>query len=308
MIEKKRNVIIDTDPGIDDAIAIAIAAFSEKVDIKLVTTVAGNVSCDKVTLNAMKLLTFLKKEIPIAKGAQQPLLRDAVDASDVHGATGMEGFDFPKPNESLLIDKHAVNAIADVIRENNEKTTIVAIGPLTNIAMFIRMYPELLDKVEEIVMMGGALGRGNKGVLSEFNVAVDPEAARVVFTSGLPLALAPLDVAWKSMILPNESETIGNMNDIGQMMYQLFKKYRGGSFQTGLKMYDSFAIAYLLEPEMFTIEDVFVGIELQGSYTAGASVIDQKNYLNEKANCRVCTDVNPDMFKKWFMESIERCK
>lgn len=307
MSELKRNVIIDTDPGIDDAVAIAIALYSGELDVKLITTVAGNVSSEKVTLNAKKLITFFGKDTPIAKGAARPLLKDAVDASDIHGATGMEGFDFPQPNDDLLLKEHAVNAIANTIRSSDEKTTIVAIGPLTNIAMFIRMYPELLDKVEEIVMMGGGLGRGNKGVLSEFNIAVDPEAAKIVFTSGLPLALAPLDVAWKSLVVPEDSEKIRDMNNVGNMMYQLFKKYRGGSFQTGLKMYDSFAVAYLLRPEMFTIEETFVGIEVNGEYTAGATSIDLKGYLGRESNCRVCVDVDPDQFKNWFLESIEKC-
>lgn len=186
----RRPIIIDTDPGIDDALAIAIALFSEELDVRLITTVAGNVSLEHVTNNALKLLNFWGKDVPVAKGAAHPLIEPFIDASNVHGVSGMEGYDFPEPKEELLLQEHAVNAMRRVILESREPVTLVPIAPMTNIAQLLTMYPEVKENIREIVIMGGSAGRGNKGVMSEFNVATDPEAAKIVFASGLPIVMA----------------------------------------------------------------------------------------------------------------------
>jgi len=164
-MENKRKLIIDTDPGIDDAVAIAIALFSEKLDVKLITTVAGNVSLDLVTENTLKLLTFFGKDIPVAKGLSEPLLQKFDDAKNVHGASGMDGYDFGDPNRNNLLEEHAVNAMRRTILESDTKVTIVAIGPLTNAALLLKMYPEVKKNIDEIVFMGGSLTRGNKTVM-----------------------------------------------------------------------------------------------------------------------------------------------
>lgn len=304
----KRPIIIDTDPGIDDAVAIALALFSEELDVKLMTTITGNVGLDKVTYNAMRLLKYFNREdIPVAAGAATPLFREAVDASNVHGKTGMEGFDFEEPDMTKLLKENAIDAMRNVLLESDEKITLVPIGPLTNIALLITTYPEVKEKIDEIVLMGGSTGRGNCGVMSEFNFHVDPEAAKIVFNSGLKIAMAPMDVGLKALIYPEDSELIKTMNKTGEMFYSLFKKYRGGSFSTGLKMYDACAIAYLLKPEMFEIEHTFVDIETKGEYTTGCSVVDLKGYLGKEANTNVCLDIDPDMFKAWFIDSIKKC-
>ncbi|MFS1009645.1 ribonucleoside hydrolase RihC [Enterococcus casseliflavus] len=305
---EKRKVIIDTDPGIDDAVALGIALFSEVLDVKLITTVAGNVGIEHVTNNLLKLLSFWDLSIPAAQGASQPLTRAVKDASDVHGVTGMAGYSFPEPNRSLLLETSAVEAMYQTIKTNEGKITIAALGPLTNIALLLKIYPEVKEKIEEIVLMGGALGRGNFGVLSEFNIAIDPEAAAIIFESGLPIAVAPLDVGAKALVYPEDSAKIKEMNQTGDMMVQLFKKYRGGSFGTGLKMYDSCAIAYLLCPEIFDIQETFVAIETQGAYTAGATIVDLNNRLKQKNNCRVCIDIDEALFKDWFLQAISKCK
>ncbi|MBP1041127.1 ribonucleoside hydrolase RihC [Vagococcus sp. BWB3-3] len=306
-INGSRAIILDTDPGIDDAIAIALALSSKKLDIQLFTTVMGNVSLEKVTQNLLKLLAFFEKNIPVAKGAALPLLKDVIDASDIHGNSGMDGYEFPEEASHLLSKNHAVIEMHNQLMKNTGKTTIVAIGPLTNLALLLRMYPESVKQIDEIVLMGGSVSRGNKGVLSEFNIAVDPEAAKIVFESGLPIAMVGLDVGLKALVYPEDSEKIKAMNKTGDMMYHLFKKYRGGSFKTGLKMYDSCAVAYLLAPEMFDIETTFVGVEINGTYTSGATVVDLKGYLGQQPNAKVCVDIDENVFKKWFMESIERC-
>lgn len=303
----KRPIIIDTDPGIDDALAIAIALFSEELDVRLITTVAGNVSLENVTGNTLKLLAFYGKDVPVAKGADKPLIVDFVDASNVHGKTGMEGYDFPAPREDLLLKEHAVNALRRVIMESEEPITLVPIATLTNIALLFAMYPEVKGNIREIVMMGGSASRGNKGVMSEFNVATDPEAAQMVFQSGVPIVMAGLDVGWKALVFPEDSEEIREMGKVGDMAYHLFKKYRGGSFSTGLKMYDSCAIAYLLCPQMFTVEETYVGVELHGTMTAGCTVVDLKGYLKREPNAKVCIDIDGDQFRAWFKEAIAKC-
>lgn len=303
----KRPIIIDTDPGIDDALAIAIALFSEELDVRLITTAAGNVSLENVTFNALRLLSFFGKDVPVAKGAQLPLLAEFVDASNVHGKTGMEGYDFPEPKNELLLPDHAVNAMRRVILESPEPVTLVPIAPLTNIALLLALYPEVKTNIREIVMMGGSASRGNKGVMSEFNVATDPEAAQMVFQSGLPIVMAGLDVGLKALVYPEDSEEIRQMGRVGDMAYQLFKRYRGGSFKTGLKMYDSCAIAYLLNPELFEVVETYVGVELHGSMTAGCTVVDLKGYLHREPNARVLTDIDSLKFREWFKQAIGKC-
>jgi len=200
-----------------------------------------------------------------------------------------------------------VNAMRNIIMESKEPITIVAIGPLTNVALLIKVYPEVKENIKEVVMMGGSLTRGNKGVMSEYNVGVDPEAAYILFHSGLNITMVGLDIGLKALVLPEDSEEIKTMNKTGEMAYCLFKTYRGGSFNTGLKMYDSTAIAYLLAPEIYEVVDTYVDVELAGSMTAGCTVVDLKGYLKQPNNAKVCIDVDANKFRDWFKESIRRC-
>lgn len=303
----KRPIIIDTDPGIDDAVAIAAALFSEELDLRLITTVAGNVSLEKVTDNALKLLKFFNKNVPVAMGADRPLIKAPIDASNVHGESGMGGYEFEEPSYDLLLKENAVNAMYNVIMSSEEPITLVPIGPLTNIALLLKTYPEVKKNIAEIVMMGGSASRGNAGVMAEFNVYADPEAAKIVFQSELPIVMVGLDVGLKALVYPEDSEQLKEMNKTGNMIYHLFKKYRGGSMKTGLKMYDSCAIAYLLKPEMYEVADTYVGVETNGSLTYGCTVVDLRGYLGMPNNAKVCIDIDPKMFKEWFMESLRQC-
>lgn len=304
----KRPVIIDTDPGIDDAVAIAIALFAEELDVRLITTVGGNVGIEHTTDNALKLVSFFNKHVPVARGAAEPLVRELVDASSVHGASGMEGWEFGDPDHTLLLKKNAVDAMRDALLSSEELVTIVALAPLTNVALTLKAYPEVKSHIERIVLMGGTAGRGNKGVLSEFNVATDPEAAAVVFSSGVPITMAGLDVGWAAMLRPEDSEKIRDESPAGEMFYALFSHYRGGSLRTGLKMYDAHAMAVLLCPEMYELVDTYVGVELAGSMTAGCTLVDLKGYLGKPANATVCVGIDADRFRSWMVERLARCK
>lgn len=300
-------IIIDTDPGIDDAVAIAIALFSDQLDVKLITTVAGNVGLDATTENALRLMAYYGCDVPVARGAAEPLIRDYEDATDIHGKTGMEGFDFPDPKTSLLLKEHAIDAMRRTIMESDRKVTIVPIGPLTNVALLLKVYPEVKARIGRIVLMGGSTTRGNKGVMAEFNIHSDPEAAAIVFKAGVPITMAGLNVGWEALVLPEDSAKLPAMGKVGTMAYDLFKKYRGGSFKTGLKMYDPCAVACLLAPGLFEFQDTYVGVELAGSLTEGCTVVDLKGYLGRQPNASVALSVDGKGFRSWFLDAISKC-
>lgn len=215
---KQIPLIIDTDPGIDDAVAIALAVFNPRFDVRLITTVAGNVSIEATTTNALKLMAYYGKDVPVARGAAEPLIRQLDDASDIHGKTGMEGFDFPEPKTELLLDKHAVEAMRDEIMASAEPVTVMPIGPLTNIALLLKTFPEVKSRIERIVLMGGSVTRGNKGVMAEFNIFVDPEAAKIVLTSGLDITMATLDAGLGTVIPPEKTAQLKDMGKVGRWL------------------------------------------------------------------------------------------
>lgn len=218
----------------------------------------------------------------------------------------MEGYEFPEPDNSLLKRESALEAMHNVI-QNNDETTLVCIGPLTNIALLIRTYPKDLEKIKEIVIMGGAIGRGNSGVYSEYNFHFDPEAAKIVIEAPVKKVICPLEIGKEALIFPEISEQIKQLNDTGEMFYALFKRYRGGSFSTGLKMYDSTAVAYLLAPEIYTLSNEYVAIETKGELTQGASIIDINKKMGKEENAVVAVSVDADAFRKWFVAAVEKC-
>lgn len=300
-------LIIDTDPGIDDAVAIALALFSPEFDVRLITTVAGNVGIDATTVNALKLLAYFGKDVPVAQGAAEPLIRTFEDASDIHGATGMEGFDFPEPRRDLLMDKNAVEAMRDLLMAADEPVTIMPIGPLTNIALLLKTYPQVKDRIARIVLMGGSVTRGNKGVMAEFNIYVDPEAAKIVLASGLDITMATLDAGLGTAIPPERTAELKAMGKVGLMAHDLFQRYRKRSFGIGLKMYDACAVACLLKPDLFSMERAFVDVETSGELTAGCTIVDLKGYLKREPTATVTTSVDAERFCDWFMDGIARC-
>lgn len=302
---KKRPVILSTDPGIDDAVAIALALFSEELEVKLICPIFGNVSLEHTKANTEKLLTLYQKTPRVVLGSSRPLLREAIDASEIHGESGMDGYEFPEATIFADESQTAIEAMHEVVNEA-EKTTLVGIGPLTDIALFIHLYPQDLAKIDRIVVMGGSLGRGNYGVLSEFNFAADPEAAKIVFNSGIPIQVAPLEVGNQAKIMPKITNRLKSMGEIGEMIYQLFSKYRSGSVDAGLNMYDALAIALIVKPEIFEMVSARVEIETTASLTYGASLIDLNNYLDLPANAEVAVNVEASLFEQWFIDSLAK--
>ncbi len=305
---KRRPIIIDTDPGIDDAVAIAAAVFCESLDVKLISTVSGNVSINHTTKNAQKLMEFFGKDIPVAQGASKPLIKQLEDASHIHGETGMAGYDFPEPTKELH-KKNSIEAMRDVILSSDEKITIVPIGPLTNIALLLKTYPEVKENIEEIVLMGGSSGRGNHTPAAEFNIYADPEAAKIVLSQGVKTVICPLDV---TSIATLDLETINklrDMNKVGEMFYSLFNHYRGGSVSKGgLKMHDLTTIAYLDKPELFEKVETFVDVETTPGYTEGFMIVDFKGVYKKEANATFCTEINVEEFRKWMLNIFKNIK
>ena len=301
----KQPIIIDTDPGIDDAAAISFALNHPEFDLKMISTVNGNVGIEKTTANALKLKRFFNSDIPVHRGASQPLLSDIVDASDVHGESGMEGYTFPEINESDLDSTHAVEAMRDVLLKSETPITLIPIGPLTNIALLLLTYPEVKTFIKEIVLMGGSASRGNVTSLAEFNIYCDPEAAQIVFNSGLPLTMIGLDVARSSSLTHDTINELNSINDTGKMLHQLFKHYREDDFEKGINVYDAYTLLYLLHPEHFDVREADVQIETDGKLTKGASVVDFKSQF---PNTTVVMSVQANIFKQMFIDALKYCK
>lgn len=300
----RTSIIIDTDPGIDDAVAIAIALTNQSFDVKLMTTVAGNVSIEYTTKNALKLVEFFKKDIPVAQGASEPLLRELEDASFFHGETGMKGYEFP-PVQSKVVADNAIDKMREVIMESHKPTTIVALGPLTNIALLIKTYPEVKEKINQIVFMGGGFVTGNTSSVAEFNIYNDPHAAEIVFRSNIKKVMLGLDVTTRALVASDEIKEIKKLGEMGHMLHSLFSHYRAGSMKTGLRMHDACTIAYLLKPSLFDVEHLNVQTVMEGP-AIGATVMDRINRDKGPKNIHVCTDIDGKAFSQWIVEELHQ--
>lgn len=301
----KKTVIIDTDPGIDDAIAIFLALTSDKLDVKLITTTAGNQTIEKVTSNAIKLVNLTGiKGIEIAKGATKPLIKELYTAEEFHGESGIGGVILPE-GEQQASERTAVEAMKDLIVRSNENVSIVAIGPLTNVANLITAYPNIIHKIEQISIMGGAYEGGNTTPVAEFNMYVDPEAAQIVFKSGIPIALFGLDVTYKAVLFNEDIEqirSIGNrISDAAAEMLEFYAKGR----TNGLPMHDACAVAYLIKPELFTFIPCNVQVETKGEFTYGQTIIDKKRLTDCPINANVAFEVDREELSNMIYASLK---
>lgn len=300
-------LIIDTDPGIDDAVALSFAFFHPDVDLRLITTVAGNVSVSKTTANALKLVQYFDQDVPVARGCSEPLIKAFEDCADIHGESGMDGFDFGQIKKDAL-PIHAVEALRETILASEKKVTLMPIAALTNIALLFKMYPEVKENIAEIILMGGSLARGNTTTAAEFNIFTDPEAADIVFKAGIPLRMIGLDVTSTAVLMKEQIDQIKTLNRAGEMFGKLFSHYRGGSMKTGLKMHDVCAFAALVEPEIFTFQKTHVAIETGDGPANGMTVADLKMKYHQNTNASVALTVDVTRFREWFLETLARVK
>ncbi len=309
--KKPIPMILDGDPGHDDAIAWVLAQASRKTDgicdIRAVTSVGGNVDLEKTTYNTLRICTLIGYEGPVAKGAAHPLTRDLMSAPSVHGESGLDGPALPEPGIALS-DLPAVELMARVLRESREKVTIVSTGPLTNTAILLLSHPELKEKIARISLMGGGVGFGNWTPAAEFNILVDPEAADVVFRSGLPIIMAGLDVTERALMGPEEFERIKALgNPVSEIVWQwleFFYRFHRQLGYSGAPMHDPCAVMVLLHPEIFTIRDYYVQVETKGDYCRGATVADVRGYTGKKPNASCIMDLDREKFAEYLIEAV----
>ena len=301
----KIPVIIDTDPGHDDALAIMLAVKSDLFDIKAITTVAGNSTIENTTRNARYLLKLLNREdIPVFSGAEKPLERDLIKAI-VHGESGLEGLD-PKNEPYLTGD--AVEKLLSIIQNSTEKITLVTLGPLTNIAKAIQKDPLIMSKLKEIVIMGGAIRvPGNKNRVAEFNIFVDPEAADIVFNFNVKKILVPLDACNHVKLTLEDFEKIQNKT-LSEPILSMVKPYiENISADEGVKaalMYDPLTVYSLIKPDACRGKSYNVLVETKGELTRGMTVVDLRKISQDVPNIYVIENISEKDFKRDFINYL----
>ncbi|WP_159237286.1 pyrimidine-specific ribonucleoside hydrolase RihA [Raoultella terrigena] len=303
-------IILDCDPGHDDAIAIVLALASPELDVKAITSSAGNQTPEKTLRNVLRMLTLLQRQdIPVAGGARKPLMRELIIADNVHGESGLDGPALPEPDFAPQ-NCTAVELMAKTLRESPQPVTIVATGPQTNVALLLNGHPELHNKIARIVMMGGAMVLGNWQPAAEFNIYVDPEAAEIVFQSGIPVVMAGLDVTHKAQIHDMDIERFRQVgNPVATIVAELldfFMEYHKDAKWgfTGAPLHDPCTIAWLLKPELFTCAERWVGVETQGKYTQGMTVVDYYFLTGKQPNTTVLLDVDREGFVDLLAERL----
>lgn len=300
----QRKIIIDTDPGQDDAVAILLALASpDEVDVLGITAVAGNVPLSLTQKNARIVCELAgRADMNVYAGCDAPLARKLVTAEHVHGKTGLDGPTLPDPTMPLA-QGHAVDFIIDTVRNHDTGTvTLCPLGPLTNIATALRKAPDIAARIQEIVLMGGAYFQvGNITPAAEFNIYVDPEAAEIVFKSGVPIAVLPLDVTHKALVTKPRNDAFRNLATpvgiaVAEMtdFFERFDKEKYGS--SGAPLHDPCVIAYVLQPDLFTGRHINVEIETNSELTLGMTVADWWRVTNRAANATFMGDIDADRF------------
>jgi len=308
-----QTIIIDTDPGQDDAVAILLALASPELDVRGITCVAGNVPLPLTARNARIVCELAgRPDVPVFAGCDRPLSRPLVTAEHVHGKTGLDGIALPEPDMPLQ-DRHAVDFLIETLRsEPAGSVTLVPIGPLTNIATAMQRAPDIIARIGRIVLMGGAYFEvGNITPAAEFNIYVDPEAAAVVFSAGVPLVVMPLDVTHKALTCRDWVERMRALpGRVGPAVaawtdfFERFDKAKYGS--DGAPLHDPCTIAFLLEPALFTGRQINVEIETQGRLTTGMTVADWWQVTDRAPNALFIGDVDRDGFFALLSERLAR--
>lgn len=304
---KRIPVILDGDPGHDDAIAWVLAAASPLLDIRAVTSVCGNQTIEKTTYNTMRIMTLLKLRVPMAMGRPGPLVSEPIVAPTVHGQTGLDGPDLPEPDfeRSPL---SAVELMAQVLRESDQPVTLIPTGPLTNVAALLLAHPELKPKIREISLMGGGVHHGNWTPAAEFNILVDPHAAKIVFESGLPIIMAGLDVTEKALVHPEDTQRIravGNPVAVTVADWlEFFYQFHRSLGYAGAPVHDAVSVAAIIRPEIVTGKDLHVDIETAGDYCAGCTVADLRAWTTAKPNAKVLLDIDRQAFVDLLVEAV----
>jgi inosine-uridine nucleoside N-ribohydrolase len=296
------RILLDCDPGHDDAIALLLALASPEIELLGVTTVAGNQTLEKTTANAIRVLDFVgRDDVAVAAGADRPLVRQPFVAAYVHGETGLDGPDLPPPQREP-VDQHAV----DFLAEHARGATLVAVGPLTNVALMLALRPDA--RPERIVLMGGSIGLGNVTPAAEFNIWADPEAAARVFASGIAVTMVGLDVTHQALLRDEHVERLRASGRTGTMvaqLYDFFHRFHAKTYGfTGSPIHDAVALAYVFRPELVQTERLHVAIETGSELTRGRTVVDLWRRTDNEPNAHVGVGVDADGFIELLLERL----
>jgi inosine-uridine nucleoside N-ribohydrolase len=300
-------IILDCDPGHDDAIALLLALASPELELVGVTTVSGNQTLDKTTANAIRVLEFVGRNgVPVCAGADGPLVRERVVAEYVHGETGMDGPDLP-PAGRQPADRHAVDFIADEIRARGGRLTLVPTGPLTNVALLLALHPDA--RPERIVLMGGAIGEGNRTPAAEFNIWADPEAARRVFESGLDTTMIGLDVTHQALITDAHTEELRAGGRVGAMVAELVDFYarfhrRFYADLAGSPMHDPVAVAHVALPDLVEVHDAHITVDCGWEQGRGRTNVDWRGRGGNAPNGKVGLRIDAERFARTVVERV----
>lgn len=305
-----RKIIIDCDPGHDDALAIMLAAGNPEIELLAITTVGGNQILEKVTRNALAVATVAGIDVPIAAGARHPLVRPVLIAPEIHGESGLDGPVLPEPKVRLQ-DGHAVQLIIDTIMRHGEgEVTLVPTGPLTNIALAARIEPRIVERVAEVILMGGGYTRGNTTPSAEFNIVADPEAAEAVFQAGWrKITMVGLDVTHLALATPDVVARIGAIDsplahfvvDILGFFGRTYKEQQGFDFPP---VHDPVTVAALIDSSIMPTRSAFVTVETQGRWTTGETVVDFAQLLAQPHNAQVGVGLDAEKFWNLIIDAI----
>jgi inosine-uridine nucleoside N-ribohydrolase len=294
-------VLLDCDPGQDDAIALLLALASPELELVGVTTVAGNQTLEKVTANAIRVLELAGRgDIPVAAGADRPLAGELVTAEDAHGETGLDGPDLPPP-EARPVPAHAADFLAERILASEAPVTLVPTGPLTNVALLLDRHPEAAARLGRVVLMGGAIAEGNQTPSAEFNIWVDPEAAAHVFASGLDVTMVGLDVTNRAVLTPEHADRLRGTGPVGAAVAAMLDFYGGYYLEAyehgGCPVHDALAVAHVARPGLVTTLDRHVEVEVAPGLCRGRTVVDmRRRTVLPPPNAHVAVDVDVPAF------------
>jgi pyrimidine-specific ribonucleoside hydrolase len=300
-------ILLDCDPGHDDAVALLLALASPEIELIGVTTVSGNQTLDKTTANALRVLEFAGRgEIPVAAGAANPLVREQFAAAHVHGESGLDGPELPPPR-GKPVEQPAVEFLAEQIRARDGAVTLVPTGPLTNIALLLELAPDA--RPERIVLMGGAVGEGNITPAAEFNIWCDPEAARRVFESGLDVTMIGLDVTHQALITGAQADELRATGRVGRFVAELIDFY--GRFHSltypdlaGSPMHDPVAVAHVIWPDLVATRPAFISVDCDGVEGRGRTNVDWRGREKRAPNATVGLGIDGDAFARLLIERI----
>jgi purine nucleosidase len=306
------KIILDCDPGHDDAIAILLAHGSPEIELLAVTTVVGNQTLPKVTRNALAVARIAGiTGVPFAAGADRPLLREVENAPDIHGESGMDGPELPEPTTELD-PRHAVDLIIETVMSHEPGTvTLVPTGGLTNIALAVRTEPRIVDRVKKVVLMGGGVHVGNWSPVAEFNIAIDPEAAHIVFSAGWPVVMVGLDLTHQALATPEVAAAIaavgtGPARFVGELLEFFGETYRNVQGFDSPPVHDPCAVAHVIDPTVVRAVPVPIAIETTGTLTLGMTVADFRSPA--PADCRTSAAMELDRERFWALvvDALER--